>query len=148
MVSPELPRWQRDMIRQNIEYTSEQEKLKSERERLITLTTQVQHQSRTIDNQKTIIENLTLKNEKCEDNITQLIAQIRNLRTDNTTLRKKTTETDGENFKLRQAHDSLLQEFWENVHKLHILQNNYDSLLHDFRENVQKLHILENNFPR
>jgi hypothetical protein len=129
-----LPPWEREKLRHEIKYTSEQEKLRSERERLITLTTQVQHQSRTIDNQKTIIKNLTLKNEKCEYNITQLLETNSNLRTDNTALRRKCTESDAENFQLRHEYQYLKQE--------------YDGLKNSYSATEQRLHILQHSLTR
>ncbi len=115
-----LPKWKREMIRHQIDYTSEQDKLKADRERLITLTTEVQDQSQTIEtmtNQintcERTIETLTNKINTCERFNTQLMETNRNLRNDNTELRRKCTKSDAEIFQLGQAYQYLEQEYHE-----------------------------------
>jgi chromosome segregation ATPase len=107
MVSPELPQWQREVTRYKNEYTSEQQKLRLEREKLITLTTQVLHQSQTIETMtkkmntcERTIETLTNKINTCERLNTQLMETNSHLRTHNTALH-------AENFQLRHAYQYL-----------------------------------------
>ena len=115
--------WERDIETHRIRYDHAQQQAKQEKQELFTLRREVRQQSQTIDNQNTIIESLTSKNGRCEEQITQLLEQNKNLRADNTTLRQKNTETDRVNFQLRQAYDNLQQEFSETLMHLHILQN-------------------------
>lgn len=115
-----LPKWKREMIRHEIAYTSEQDKLKADGERLITLTTQVQHQSQTIETMtnkintcERTIETLTNKINTCESFNTQLMETNMNLRKDNTELHRKCTKSDAEIFQLRHAYQYLEQEYHE-----------------------------------
>jgi chromosome segregation ATPase len=118
-----LPRAEREMMAHVIRYNHEQQKAKQEKQELITLRTEVQQQAQTIDTQKKIIEDLTSKNGRCEQHITQLLEQNKNLRADNTTLRQKNTETDRVNFQLRIAYDELNDIYSKNLQTLYILQN-------------------------
>jgi hypothetical protein len=133
-MAQQLEPWEREKLRHEIEFNSARKKLISDGEKLITLTTQVEHQSQTIDHQKTIIETLTKKINTCERFNTQLIETNNNLRANITALRRKCTESDAENFQLRHAYQYLQQE--------------YDELNNSYLENVQKLRILENSLTR
>lgn len=124
-MAQQLELWKRERLRHEIEFDSARKKLISDGEKLITLTTQVEHQSQRIDHQKTIIDTLTKKINKCERFNTKLIETNSNLRIDNTTLRRKCTESDAENFQLRCAYQCLQQEYEENVRKLYILQDSF-----------------------
>ena len=55
--------------------------------------------------------------------VEQLSEHNRILRADNTTLRKKNTEIDAENFQLRIAYDELEDMYLTNLKNFHILQN-------------------------
>ena len=95
-----MPPWEREQMQHTIRYDHQQQKAKQEKQELI----------------------MTSKNRKCEQHITQLLEQNRNLRADNTTLRQKNTETDGENFQLRIAYNELKDLYLENLQKLHNLE--------------------------
>jgi hypothetical protein len=140
-MAQEKPKWQRDIAGDKIRYDNAQEQARQEKQELIMLRSEVQQQSQTIDNQKTIIENLTSKNGKCEQQSTQLLEQNKNLRADNTTLRQNNTAIDADNFQLRIAYNELKDLYLENLEKLRILQKSY-------LENLEKLHLLQNSLTR